>query len=671
MTPPPSVPLHAQPRFRIALFIVVVSLAAEWFVSPAALLTTLFDIVYAAMVFVPAIFLGWSLVRRLGATELPDRWKFLLSAALGLGLLSLLVLLGGILGILLRPVWIAVLGFVTVTGVWSLRRKRSEITDNAGITALLPWLCVIPFLVLAFLAASNPPGTIWQEEGFGYDSLEYHLQLPREYLQMGRISFMPHNVYANFPASTEMLYLQSMMIQNNSVDAGTAANMIHLGLAALCVAAAWAIGRDFSPLAGLIGALTAASCTWIEYLSGLAYVENGMLFFGLCAAGMILRLTGEVSDASRWKWIAVAGLLAGFSGGCKYTAFPMIIAPLAVVIFIVPADWRRRFSCAAIFCGCAAVTASPWLIKNVAWTGNPVFPLANQLFEAHPSGWSAGQTSQWNRGHSAGGAVGLKSKLAELWQRVPGDHLQRFGPVVLVLGLVGLAGRRRDRIDAWMVMVLIAQLLVWLFATHLYARFAVPLLIPLLVLAARSVLHAAPARSAIVLTAVIAGSIWNFSFAATRHVRESAPGAPTALFVDGLIPGYEYLGYANHELPANARLLLVGDARPYYLQRPVDYFVAFNFNPFFDLINRNESPEAIVDWLRSQGYTHIIVHWSELNRIARTYKFYPDVSNTQVEQTLQALTRAGLKLTRSFSHPSHAGERFIDVIEVSSAQGGD
>ena len=36
-----------------------------------------------------------------------------------------------------------------------------------------------------------------------FDVREYHLQAPKEFFQPGRISFLPHNVYANMPLGAE------------------------------------------------------------------------------------------------------------------------------------------------------------------------------------------------------------------------------------------------------------------------------------------------------------------------------------------------------------------------------------------------------------------------------------------------------------------------------------
>ena len=108
--------------------------------------------------------------------------------------------------------------------------------------------------------------------------------------------------------------------------------------------------------------------------------------------------------------------------------------------------------------------------------------------------------------------IGLRPKRAlalpgsALWgARSPEIAFQRFGPVVLALGLLGLYGRKRTRLDISLVLALAAQLVAWLLFTHLYARFAVVLLIPLCLLAGRS-LHGT-ARAAAVWGGDVAGGV--------------------------------------------------------------------------------------------------------------------------------------------------------------------
>ena len=691
----------------LAVAFAALTLISVGIVSRYALGSIVLDGLAAVIVVVPPILAGTWLVSVLPVGPMPRRWHLLLGAGLGLGGTALLILLLGWGGILHRAVWAVILVIFTAAGVVQLRTLYTRNSDAISRRALPGrrgsgpfrglWLIAWPFLVLALLAASNACGFIWQEEGYGYDVLEYHLQMPKEYLAAGRLTYAPHNVYANFPANVEMLYLLAMILLDDDAGAGVVANLVHLLLAGLAVFAAWVAGREWSSRAGTIAGVVTASAGWLAYLSGLAYVENGMLFFGLVALAAILRSlsppraaasTGgaakspspnPLSVAPRGlkpaaqpgfekgpkpgRWIALAGVMAGFACGCKYTAVAMIALPLGVVVLLLPAaNIRRRLRNGLAFAGAATLTFAPWLIKNQILTGNPVFPLANRMFHASPPGWGEEESSRWDRGHRPPAEQFLEAKLAALWRHVLADRYQRFGPAVFLLAIGGLVGRRRTRADQVLLIVLVAQLGVWLFATHLYARFAVVMLVPLALLAGRALPDSSSGlRRRVVVTLLIAGGVWNLGFAATLHAEESPGGAPAALMYEGAVPGYEYFGLVNNKLPDNARILLVGDARPFYFQRDVDYCVVFNRNPFVETIRAAGSDREIVDWLRARGYTHVLVNWSEVRRLSRTYGFAPEIT----PELFDRLSRYGLTLS-SDVQPSRDRGRYVELYNVTA-----
>ncbi len=684
---------------------------------------------------------------------LPLRWHLLLGAALGLGATSLLILLLGLAGLLQRPILVVLQGSLAVAGavrLWALtgratvatgggrgkakgtakiisafralRRQRAEenaqstsgtlphgrvsVSGGGGDSSRYLWLLACPFLILALLAASNAPGFIWAEEGYGYDVLEYHLQLPKEYALAGQIEYAPHNVYANFPANVEMLYLLGMILLDDTVNAGVTANMIHLAFAALAVFAAWVIGCEWSPRAGIIAALTMATAGWPVYLSGLAYVENGLLFYGLVATGVLLGRS-EADATTTLRRFVLGGVIAGFACGCKYTAVPMIVLPLGLAILWLPRrSVRRNILGTFAFATASLVTFSPWLIKNVAMTGNPVFPLANALFSARPPGWGDEETRRWDRGHSAvfndpslkdatvreranrdatvreranrdatvreradeefstGTPIvnKLSARLGVLWGYIPGDKYQRFGPTVILLALAGLLWQKTRRTDWALATVVIVQLTVWLFATHLFARFAVVLFIPLVLLAGRATPRSgANLRERIVLGVLIAGSGWNLAFAARLGKAQAwqTAGVPASLIYDGRLEGFEYFEVVNHQLPPDSRILMVGDAKAFYFQRDVFYCVVFNSNPFVEAVRAAEDDREVVDWLRSRGFSHVLVNWSEVRRLSRTYGWAEEISPDLFDR----LTAAGLECQRTFDHEQIRG-RYVELYAV-------
>ncbi len=72
------------------------------------------------------------------------------------------------------------------------------------------WIATAAVAGVVMLAAFFPPGVLWGDEPNGYDVVEYHLQVPREWYEAGRIIPLHHNVFSYFPFNVEMQYLLAM-----------------------------------------------------------------------------------------------------------------------------------------------------------------------------------------------------------------------------------------------------------------------------------------------------------------------------------------------------------------------------------------------------------------------------------------------------------------------------
>jgi len=661
--PAPLIPAHA----RVAGLFVLLTALGLGVISTQLLLSAVLDCIAALLILVPPIFLGYGIVSLLPPASIPARWRLPLAVGLGLGATSLLVLGLGLIGVLSRPVWLAILGLFLLFGVLSFRRASPDCDQASSSSFIAPrprwvyaWLLFVPFLVIALRNASNAPGFIWAEEGYGYDVLEYHLQVPKEYVQQGQISYLPHNVYANFPSNVEMLYLLSMIVHGESSNLGTVANMIHLCLGVLFVLALWCIGREWSPGAGMAAAFVGGTVGWLPYLCGLAYVENGMLFFGALSLAALLRaslLSASMQD--RRLWMVLSGVFAGFACGCKYPAVPLIAVPLLLAAMLIDfRPWTVRLRHGVAFGMGCLVAFAPWLVKNTVLTGNPVFPLANSIFRATPPGWGADEDQRWVHGHSPSqDERNFTARAQNIWARTLGDPLQRFGPAVFLIPLALCFRRNWGEDSLSLLVVFVAQLLVWAFATHLFARFAVPLVLPLSAMVALGFHRMSRSQERIgIVAAVVLGAAWNISFAARLSRTEALSAAPESLFSQGQATGFEYLGVINSELPKSAKLLLIGDAKAYYIEREADYCVVFNRNPFVEAIRAAKSPADIMQWLRARNYTHILVNWSEVARLRATYGFASEIAPTLFDQ----LQEYGLNPVRSFPHPT-SGARYIDL----------
>ncbi|MFH1418440.1 MAG: hypothetical protein ABII12_09180 [Planctomycetota bacterium] len=703
-SPSPHRPVASDPRvgrdlrqsgqsasgWTIAFITVAGVLLSVAVVSPAAMGVLLKAGSVALAIVLCATGLGSWIAWGLRLDREPPRHFLLISAGLGLGAMALLTLGLGTVGILSRAVWIPALVLFAVSGIWRIRRSTRHfksptqiapcecdaVPGSSDLKMRWLWLGIIGFGAMAVLAGAMPPGILWPAEGNGYDVLEYHLGAPREFFEAERIAYLPHNIYSNFPFNVEMLYLLSMILHGDAIGAVFTAKLLNVLLAALAVAGIWLCGREFGRGSGIVAGSLAASCPFLTYLCGVAYVENGMLLFSGLALTAVLRLE-KAKGGATLKWAAAGGLLCGLACGCKYTAIPAVFAPWAIAtVWIAFRSRPFRPGLPIAFVLATALSFAPWLVKNAIWTGNPVFPLARTVFPERAGIWNDDCAERWHEGHlPAPEDRPFGRRVTRLWHEIAWNKL--FGPVILlgvVAGVTGacLARTRRRCVEhetaagkaalgecspgfcgmtpCWLMLLCGAG--VWLIWTHLQGRFAVTLIVPAAVMAGRTWrLLGAGLPKAVAVTLLVAVLAFNthttrgfFTWNSVSLLSFDAFGR-TDWMETGQWPGQEHVPRLNGLVASGGRVLMVGDARRYYLSKGVDYCVVFNRNPFAEAAGRLSADE-LIDWLRRQGYRHVYVDWSEMHRLRSTrYGFWTAVD----AELFQRLCESGLRPVDSFS----------------------
>jgi hypothetical protein len=314
--------------------------------------------------------MGGRAVGRLLADENPAL-RLALSAGVGLGLLSLLVLVLGLVG-LLRPAvaW----GFVLVLVALLRRNLRASLADLRAIQLPRPassfqrWLAVYggASLLLTFLTALAPPSA--------WDTLVYHLTGPRLFVEAGRIVHPIDLPYLGFPQLGEMQFTLGLLLVGDRV-----APLFHFGygLLALIVTASLA-RRAFGETSAWLAATLLLSVPTLFSLMSRAYVDAILLFYATSAFYTFLcwrklRARGEVAGGP--KWLLLMGLFCGFCGGIKYTA---VAIPVALGLSLA---WTSRSDGIRAIAGRLAVVAVVaigvallWPLENWLTTGNPVYP---------------------------------------------------------------------------------------------------------------------------------------------------------------------------------------------------------------------------------------------------------------------------------------------------------
>lgn len=400
-----------------------------------------------------------------------------LRLALALALLALVSTLIGIVGLLgftagclLWTVWVAlgVVGFAT--GGWPERSVR--------FTGLEWALLAVPILVGAvnFLACLSPE--------VRHDAYDYHLNVPHLYTLTGSIHQLTWHVFSYMPKYGEMLYALPLSLTHD-----VATRLLHWGFGLVVLRLVYDLVRAaLSRRAGLFAVSLVSTLPLFSYLSTVSYIDLIRAVWELSALTLLILCSSRPERRSNWPDLLAIGLFCGMMLGTKYVAWLVSWLPLALLVLVCGA--RRSFlargaSLAGVTAAALAI-ASPWLIYNFTWTGNPVYPLLPSIFgEQSPA---AADAYAFIRGHAPEAEV---YSLANL----PGWIALRFGAlalggngllfVALFAGAVALLLPQRFRertkgLDAlWVLsLFLILSFVLFLFGTGNHdGRFAVTTLL--------------------------------------------------------------------------------------------------------------------------------------------------------------------------------------------------
>lgn len=447
-----------------------------------------------------------------------------------------------------------------------------------------------------------------------YDGLVYHLGLPAHYLQKQRLVATPLNVYAGIPAGVEMLYLWLLALGGG----GSTAQLLHWSLGLLSAAAVAALGRRLDRLeTGLWAAALFLFNPMVLLEMGRPAVELGWSFF---LALTFLALESAEDPALARPWV-LAGLLAGAAAGTKYQA--ALLLPAAALYLLRRFGWRDGRRPVALVCGVAAAVAAPWALKNLVFYGNPAFPLlAGALFPSAPGvDLPAFLSSAHGRdlGELMRGGPALSAFLSHPWTYAMPSEGSEADAVMSYSYLALLPVVAASRPPEWARRLLLAAAVLWVPLNLLsgLARFSIPALVPL------SLVCAAPlaglsglgrrvrgigaavlftlcalyvhSKTDVLLWKVLAGRIPREEF--LTHRRPLYPAPPYA--------AYEWV---RANLPADAKLTLVGEPRSFYLARENETASPYASAPLVTRAEEARSGDELGTALRNDGFTHVLLN---------------------------------------------------------------
>jgi hypothetical protein len=514
------------------------------------------------------------------------------------------------------------------------------------------WAAIISLVVLMGVMAAVPP--------VSRDALTHHLAVPKLYLQHGGMVEIPAIEFSYYPMNLDLLYLLPLYFGNDILP-----KFIHFAFALATTGLIFGYLRRRTTInLALAGALFFLSLPVIVKLSITVYVDLGLIFFTTWSLLSLLRWR---ETGFRVPELAIAAVACGLALGTKYNALPAFL----LLTFLVPvlyvrnqpqnaAASRKAVLWGACFASIALAVFFPWMIRNLIWTGNPIFPLYDGLFNPGGSG-NGSSLGPWAIRKLVYGESWWETLLIPLRIFFQGqDDLPqlfdgRLNPLLLILPIFaffprmnrgklsnkpegqgggpspapaangsGFSDGGSSTLKSEKLALLgfsVGYLLIAFFTTDMRVRYISPIIPPLVILAVlgfqnlfevaggeRGGQALTPWRALLTLGVLVffslnGGYIFQL-FSKVNPVPYISGQVTREAYITQHRPEYPAIAFVNRTLPQDARILSIflGNRR-YYFDREVLSDLPLVQTALADAAN----PEDLLRSLKNRGVTHLVV----------------------------------------------------------------
>ncbi|MFH1386995.1 MAG: hypothetical protein ABIH50_04965 [bacterium] len=341
-------------------------------------LLTLFLLVFFAF--------GQKILGCLAIKDLPPEEKPLYSIGLGLGMISLLILLLGCLGLLYSWIIWTLLAIIIIFSTKELIPVCHNLAGSVmflchhfqrrSVLLILLLQLLLGFIFINLISALAPITD--------YDSLSYHLLAPKKYIAHHRLYPMPDSFQSYWTLAIEITYIPFLLLGRPELASLLSFFLSILTIYLIIVFINKYISQD--PLVSVFAALIFYSQPVVAWLI-TPKIDLGFTFFSL----LILFSLFNWYYQNNKKWLWLASIFLGLTTCIKLTGiyyFPIFF----IYIFFVSlyknnkATYTSSFTYALLTAGAFSLFALlfplPWLAKTFVWTGDPFYPFLTS-FNGH------------------------------------------------------------------------------------------------------------------------------------------------------------------------------------------------------------------------------------------------------------------------------------------------
>ncbi len=521
-------------------------------------------------------------------------------------------------------------------------------TDNRIAIAVLTG-CILLLIIAITLLCWVPP--------VSRDALIHHLAIPKLYIANQGMVELPHLPFSYYPMNLDLLYLIPLLFNNDIIP-----KFLHFFFGLLSALLIFRYLRHrLSTIDALTGSLIFLSTPIIIKLCTTAYVDLGLIFFTFAA---ILFFFSWMAAEFSMRDLVMSGIMCGLAMGTKYQGLIvlLLLALFIPIIFIrsVSQSANNQFRAgiySAVFIITSLLIFSPWMLRNMAWTGNPVHPLFKSrlskpapvsntsIADAHSDGnqmlvptkrkaWGHFNVRRYIYGDS--GWEILTTPVRIFFQGRDG-HPKYFdgklNPFLLLLPLLSFLGFREDETHIRTEKTILAAfsalyLLIVYFQADMRIRYIAPILPPLSILSIYGLsklknLIAARAATEVrsILKLVPHLILVGMLFLNGAYLLGQFTLVDPFAYISGRVdrdtyilrhrPEYGVIKYANSHLPEESRILAVFIGRRGYYS---EHEMIFDFSFVSKSVKVASDLNRLYRQFDQRGITHLMIRTDLFNQ---------------------------------------------------------
>ncbi len=554
-----------------------------------------------------AMGIGYKLLKLFRINFYSRQVEFIFSTGLGLGFFSLVTLGLGFLGWLSPIVFYPLLLIAFLVSIGYIGRIGH--ISRIGYIRPIWGICLGVILLLGIILAVGSPPIL-------FDTLVYHLAIPDIYLKNHKIVNIPYLLFSNYPLNVEMLFVMAMGLKSD-----TLAQLIHFSFGILSGLSIYVLTKTyFGKMQGLLALLIFFSMPSILLTMTFTFNDLGLTYYVVLAVYAMISWR-KIND---FRWLILSGLMTGLAIGVKYSGVICLIILLGAVVMTKYRTPRVALKESFIFLLTAFLPTLPWLIKNLIFVGNPVYPFLYGVFGGE--NWSDSNVQRFTQemSHYGPGHSGILRYLSLPffitcdWKT--GDI--PIGPLLLVCLPFLFFIKNVDKTIKYLLVFCGLYFLVWM-NTSMVIRFLFPALVLLCPVAGYVIKELR--LSAIPVLLALGLNIYTLYTAIGEHpdfYSGNKSREEKLLSAEPVKDYYQAIKFINEQLPPASKILFIGEPRRYYCQLEVLTSSELDTALISKLVKESRNTKEIFTKLKELGVTHILYNNHNIGWLIRQFNHF-------------------------------------------------